>query len=170
MPTDLTIGGLVGGESLSLTGQGTIVDQNVGAGKTITLNTLTLNDGANPTHLASNYTFTGGTHTFDVTKRNLTFSGTKVYDGNATVSSSELTTITNLAGGETLSFTGSGSVASANVQTGQSITNGTLAINDGTGLASNYNLTTGTFDITQRWVTLSGTRSYDGTTTLPVQI
>ena len=82
-------------------------------------------------------------------------------------SSSELTTITNLAGGETLSFTGSGSVASANVQTGQSITNGTLAINDGTGLASNYNLTTGTFDITQRyiWVTLSGTRSYDGTTT-----
>ena len=165
LPTDLTIGGLVGGESLSLTGQGTIADQNVGAGKTITLNTLTLNDGANPTHLASNYTFTGGTHTFDVTKRNLTFSGTKVYDGNATVSSSELTTITNLAGGETLSFTGSGSVASANVQTGQSITNGTLAINDGTGLASNYNLTTGTFDITQRWVTLSGTRSYDGTTT-----
>ena len=79
--------------------------------------------------------------------------------------SSELTTITNLAGGETLSFTGSGSVSSANVQTGQSITNGTLAINNGTGLASNYNLTTGTFDITQRWVTLSGTRNYDGTTT-----
>ena len=70
LPTDLSIGGLVGGESLSLTGQGTIADQNVGAGKTITLNTLTLNDGANPTHLASNYTFTGGTHTFDVTKRN----------------------------------------------------------------------------------------------------
>ena len=38
-------------------------------------------------------------------------------------------------------------------------------MNDGTGLASNYNLTTGTFDITQRWVNLTGTRSYDGTTT-----
>ena len=97
LPTDLTIGGIVGGETLSLTGQGTIVDKNVGTGKTITLNTLTLNDGSNPTHLASNYTFTGGTHTFDVTQRAITFSGTKVYDGNTTVSSSELTTITNLA-------------------------------------------------------------------------
>ena len=85
LPTDLTIGGLVGGETLSLTGQGTIVDKNVGTGKTITLNTLTLNDGSNPTHLASNYTFTGGTHTFDVTQRAITFSGTKVYDGNTTV-------------------------------------------------------------------------------------
>ena len=33
LPTDLSIGGLVGGESLSLTGQGTIADQNVGASK-----------------------------------------------------------------------------------------------------------------------------------------
>ena len=165
LPTDLSIGGLVGGETISLSGQGTIADKNVGAGKTITLNTLTLNDGANPTHLASNYTFTGGTHTFDVTKRTLTFSGTKVYDGTRTVSPSELTTITNLAGGETLTFTGSGTVASANVQSGQSVSNGTLSINDGSGLASNYNLTTGTFNISQRWVTLSGTRNYDGTNT-----
>ena len=163
LPTDLSIGGLVGGESISLTGQGSIANKNVGNGKTITLNTLTLNNGANPTHLASNYTFTGGTHTFDVTKRTLTFSGTKVYDGNMrVVSSSELTTITNLNGGETLTFSGSGSVASANVQSGQSIANGTLSINDGTGLASNYNLTTGTFDITQRWVTLTGARNYNG--------
>ena len=67
-----------------LTGQGSIANKNVGNGKTITLNILlTLNNGANPTHLASNYTFTGGTHTFDVTKRTWTFSGTKVYDGNA---------------------------------------------------------------------------------------
>ena len=90
LSTDLSIGGLVGGETISLSGQGTIADKNVGTGKTITLNTLTLNNGANPTHLASNYTFTGGTHTFDVTKRDLTFNGTKVYDGSTTVSSSEL--------------------------------------------------------------------------------
>ena len=32
-------------------------------------------------------------------------------------------------------------------------------------MASNYNLTTGTFNISQRWVTLSGTRNYDGTNT-----
>ena len=81
LPTNLSIGGLVGGETLSLTGQGTIVDKNVGTGKTITLNTLTLNDGSNPTHLASNYTFTGGTHTFNITKAPLSISGSSQYDG-----------------------------------------------------------------------------------------
>ena len=101
LPTDLTIGGLVGGESLSLTGQGTIVDQNVGAGKTITLNTLTLNDGANPTHLASNYTFTGGTHTFDVTQAPLSISGSRQYDGTVNFDNS-IITVSGLQGGETL--------------------------------------------------------------------
>ena len=101
LPTDLTIGGLVGGESLSLTGQGTIADQNVGAGKTITLNTLTLNDGANPTHLASNYTFTGGTHTFDVTQAPLSISGSRQYDGTVNFDNS-IITVSGLQGGETL--------------------------------------------------------------------
>ena len=101
LPTDLSIGGLVGGESLSLTGQGTIADQNVGAGKTITLNTLTLNDGANPTHLASNYTFTGGTHTFDVTQAPLSISGSRQYDGTVNFDNS-IITVSGLQGGETL--------------------------------------------------------------------
>jgi hypothetical protein len=81
LPVDLTIGGLVGGESISLTGQGSIADKNVGSGKTITLNTLTLNDGSIATHIASNYTFTGGTHTFDITQAPLSISASRQYDG-----------------------------------------------------------------------------------------
>ena len=101
LPTDLSIGGLVGGESISLTGQGTIADKNVGTGKTITLNTLTLNDGANPTHLASNYTFTGGTHTFDVTQAPLSISGSRQYDGTVNFDNS-IINVAGLQGGETL--------------------------------------------------------------------
>ena len=101
LPTDLTIGGIVGGETLSLTGQGTIVDKNVGTGKTITLNTLSLNDGSNPTHLASNYTFTGGTHTFNITKAPLSISGSRQYDGTQNVRNSEFS-LSGLQGGEDL--------------------------------------------------------------------
>ena len=70
--------------------------------------------------------------------------------------------------GETLAFTGSGTVASANVQNNQSVTIGSIAIADGSGggLASNYNLTTGTFDISQKWVSVSGQKIYDATTTV----
>ena len=77
--------------------------------------------------LASDYTFTGGTHTFDVTKANVDF----LVGQKFTTELEQLVhldvAITNLAGGETLTFTGSGTVASANVQSGQSLTsNGTL--------------------------------------------
>ena len=72
-----------------------------GFGKTITLNTLTLNDGANPTHLASNYTFTGGTHTFDVTQAPLSTSGSRQYDGTVNFDNS-IITVSGLQGGETL--------------------------------------------------------------------
>ena len=116
LPTDLSIGGLVGGESISLTGQGTIADKNVGAGKTITLNTLTLNDGANPTHLASNYTFTGGTHTFDVTKAPLSISGSRQYDGTVNFDNS-IINVAGLQGGETLTVDDDINTNSSNVGT-----------------------------------------------------
>ena len=70
--------------------------------------------------------------------------------------------------GETLAFSGSGTVSSANVQNNQSITLGSIAIADGSGggLASNYNLTTGTFDISQKWVSVGGQKIYDATSTV----
>ena len=41
-----------------------------------------------------------------------------------------------------------------------------LRLTDGTGLVSNYTITSDSFNITPRSVILSGTRSYDGTTTV----
>ena len=55
------------------------------------------------------------------------------------------------------------------VGTGKTISVGTLSIADGSngGLASNYDLSgTATMDVTTRSVTASGSRVYDGTTTL----
>ena len=167
LASNVTLNGLQGGESLAITGTGSISSKNVGSGKTVTLGSLALGNGSGGTPgTASNYTFTGGTHTFDVTKRNVTFNGTRTYDGTQTVNASDLTTIINLVGSETLTFSGSGTVTSANVGTGKSITNGSLALVNGTGLASNYNLTTGTYDITKRWVNFSGSRAYDATTSV----
>ena len=69
---------------------------------------------------------------------------------------------------ETLTISGQGSIALPSVGTNKSITLNTLGITDGTsgtiGLASNYTLDSGTFDITAKSITLSGSRQYDGTT------
>ncbi|MHB1121939.1 MAG: two-partner secretion domain-containing protein [Ramlibacter sp.] len=65
----LTLGALANGETLALSGTGTVAGKDVGALKPLTLGTLALGNG---TGLASNYTFTGGTHTADVTPVPLT--------------------------------------------------------------------------------------------------
>ena len=168
LPADLSLNNLQGGENLTLTGNGTISDKNVATGKTLDVSGLTLGNGSGGTPgLSSNYKLDGGTHTFNVTKKDITFSGSRVYDGTTTVSSSDLVT-NDTTSGETLAFSGSGTVSSANVQNNQSITLGSIAIADGSGggLASNYNLTTGTFDISQKWVSVGGQKIYDATTTV----
>ena len=78
-----TIGTLVGSETLSLSGSGTVADQHVGNTKTVTLGTLALGDG---TGLASNYTFTGGMQTADITAKTVTLSASKTYDSNTDLS------------------------------------------------------------------------------------
>ena len=54
------------------------------------------------------------------------------------------------------------------VGTNKTVTLGTLALANGTngGEASNYSLASGTFDVTARPITLSGSRVYNGTTTV----
>ena len=77
-----------------------------------------------------------------------------------------MTTFSNLVGSETLSVSGSGSVSSSNVGAGKTVTLGTLALANGTGSASNYNISSANFDITQRPLTLVGSKIYDGNTTI----
>ena len=82
-----------------------------------------------------------------VTRRPITISGSRFYDGTTTVSSSDISTFNNRSGSETLSITGSGSIATAISGSGKSISLGTLQLVDGSGLASNYSLASGTFTV-----------------------
>ena len=160
-PSNLSLTGLVGSETLTLSGTGTLATSAVGTGKTITLNTLAIADN---TGLASNYDLSGSA-SMDVTARPVTASGSRVYDGTTTINGTDLTTINNLAGSDTLSVTGSGTTT-ANVGNNKSVTLGTLALASGSGNASNYALSSATVDITQRPLDLEASRIYDGTTTI----
>ncbi|NBV97623.1 MAG: hypothetical protein EBT30_08795 [Verrucomicrobia bacterium] len=66
-----SLDGVVAGEILGVTtATGTFSDKNVGAGKNVAV-VYTLADGANPLHLASNYSLAGETLTSDITAKDL---------------------------------------------------------------------------------------------------
>ena len=116
---------------------------------------------------ASNYTLDGWTHTFNVTKRPITLSASRVYNGTNVLDGTDISTTftySNVVGSEILSQTGTGTVSSANVGSGKAVTVVNLALVDGSGAAENYNLTSTTLSITGRPVNLEGTRVYDSTT------
>ena len=67
--SDLTLSNLVGSETLTLSGNGTLANANVGTNKSVTLNTLSIVDGTNGGLVNFNYNLTGGTHQLTVTQR-----------------------------------------------------------------------------------------------------
>ena len=138
---------------------------DVGTNKTVNTTGLSLGNGVSGTPgTASNYSLVGGTYQMTVTQRPVTISGSRFYNSTTTVSSSDINTFNNTAGGQTLAITGTGSVATAVAGAGKTITLGTLTLADGTGSASNYSLASGTFDVNSRQVNIAGSRIYDGTT------
>lgn len=84
--------GVLEGESLSLTGVGSMTDKKAGTGKNVILDSLALADGdggdGNGAGLASNYTLDGGAHTVDIAKATVQLTGVqaapKTYDGSRT--------------------------------------------------------------------------------------
>lgn len=114
----------VGLENLLLTGFGTVPLKGVAAG-TQTLNTagLILNNG---TGLASDYTFSSGTHIATITPAPLAISGitasNKVYDGNtgATVLTSA-TVYAGLVSGDAVSVNSTGVFSDKNVANGKTV-------------------------------------------------
>ncbi|WP_258001196.1 YDG domain-containing protein [Janthinobacterium sp. ROICE36] len=171
-----TLNGLVGGETLGLTGQvGSFSDQNAGMGKSVTVSGATLVDG---TGLASNYSVSNATGvTANIAQKALTVSGVSAsnrgYDGtlDAVLSGG---TLSGLVGGETLGLSSlSGVFADKNVGAGKSVTVSGATLADGTGLASNYTVSnpgTLTADISKASissVTNVGVNNkiYDGVTT-----
>ena len=178
-----TLGPLVGTETLTLSGTGTVTSKDVGT-YPVTLGTLALGDGTNG-GVASNYTFAGGTQTVTIDPAQLYVAivgnPTKVYDGTtgATLSSTNYA-LTGFVTGEG-GTVNTGTVGtyytdvtlttqSKDVLTATTVA-ATLAPSDFTAntgtLLSNYILptaATGPGQITPYVVSMSGSRQYDGTT------
>ncbi|KAB8042756.1 YDG domain-containing protein [Janthinobacterium aquaticum] len=169
------LSGLVGGETLSLSGlTGTFASQNAASNIAVTASGATL---ANGTGLASNYTVSNPTGlTASITPKALTvtgqLAGNKVYDGNA-VASLTGGVLSGLVGGEALNFGGQvASFGDKNAANGKAVTvTGTTLVDTASGLASNYTVSnpTGlTASITPKALTVSGqlagNKVYDGNT------
>jgi hypothetical protein len=167
-----TLVGLVGGETLGVTGlTGTFGDKNVGTGKTVAIAGGTLADG---TGRASNYSLTAPTSaTASIAATALTVSGItaadKAYDGTAaaTVSTAHVQ-LAGLVGNDDVTVSATGSFADANAGTGKTVA---LATSFGGADAGNYTISgpaATTASITPKAVTLTGlaaaNKTYDGTT------
>ena len=124
--TTLSFSGLVGSETLGQSVSSTFNNKNVGTGKTVTVNSITLSDGSNG-GLASNYSISAGqTTTANITAKSLTVSGitasNKTYDGN-TVGTLNLTgtSYSGLVSGDDISISATGAFDNKNVGTGKTV-------------------------------------------------
>ncbi|HTV52496.1 MAG TPA: YDG domain-containing protein [Steroidobacteraceae bacterium] len=165
------------GETLTLSGTGTLSSKNVSAQQTFASLTgfaLTGNGSA----LASNYTLTGGTDWVDITPAPLTVTGTsaanKVYDGT-TIAALSGATLQGVLGSDsvTLGNDTTGTFASKNV--GTDIPVGTAMTLSGSD-AGNYTLSQPSglaANITPLGITVTATginKVYDGTTSASVTL
>ena len=118
---------MIGSETLGQSVSSTFNNKNVGTGKTVTVNSITLSDGSNG-GLAGNYTIsTGQTTTANITAKALTVSGitasNKTYDAN-TVATLDLTgtSYSGLVAGDDISISATGTFDNKNVGTGKTVT------------------------------------------------
>ena len=123
----LSLSGFIGSETVTSTNSSTFNDKNVGTGKTVTVNSITLSNGTNG-GLAANYSIsTGQTTTANITAKALTVSGittsNKTYDGNsvATLNTSSVA-YSGLVSGDTFNGTYTGAFSDKNVGTGKTVT------------------------------------------------
>ncbi|MGH8199616.1 MAG: YDG domain-containing protein [Steroidobacteraceae bacterium] len=162
------------GETLTLSGTGTLSSKNVSVEQSFSLPLSGFTLTGNGSALASNYTLTGGTDWVDITPAPLAVTGTtaasRVYNGTATASLSGAA-LAGVFGGDavTLGNDTTGTFATKNVGNGIGVT---TAMTIGGADAGNYMLTQPTSitaDITPAPLTVTGTtaanRVYDGTTT-----
>jgi filamentous hemagglutinin family protein len=177
--TIFAIGPLVGAETLTLSGSGSLSDANVGSAKPVSIGTLALGNGGHG-GLASNYTLVGGTRTADITPATIVITGLtvggeraldKVYDGStvAIIDTSHAVLNGIVDADQVRLVTGGvrGSFADQNVGAGKAVT---VSGNALTGAAAaNYTVAdpTGlTASITPATLALTGTRAYDGSTSV----
>ncbi len=162
-----SLGGVIAGDTVTLTEAGTFSSKNVGTGIAVT--TADSIGGAS----ASNYTLTQPTGlTANITKKTISVTGesagNKVYDGTAAAT---LTggSLSGVIAGDSVTLTQAGAFSSKNVGTGVAVTaSDSLGSTD----AGNYALTQTaglTADITKKTISVSGesagNKIYDGTMT-----
>ena len=174
---NLTIGTLVGSETLGLTGSGTLGDKNVGQNKAVGLGTLTLTSA---TGLATNYTLLNGNRTANIFAAPLTLTTSnvvKTYDGGLSVAGATVAPAPIVKAGSNTQLFGLDSVSggnyaftNANAGNGnRSVTVAGVTVNDGNN-GLNYAVTytsNSTSTINPKALTvsaLSQTKVYDATT------
>jgi filamentous hemagglutinin family protein len=148
--------------------------KDVGNGKTVTVNAVTLTGTDKNNYTVNNNQLTA---LANVTPRPVNLTGTRVYDANTDVTAAMLDNPTQVAGiaGETLKVTGTATTGSKNVGTYKAGTANNLDISqfvltgNGAALASNYTFVGGsqTFSITPYTVSVTATginKVYDATT------
>ena len=157
----------VAGQTLTLSGQGTLASKNVGS-ESVSLGTLALGDG---TGAASNYTLVGGTDTVSVSKYAIIVSAAannKTYNGNTTATLASLNSSGVLSGDSIAFHDTSATFSDKNVGTAKLVS---VAGISATGAdKNNYSFnatTTSTADITPYVLTLAGTRVYDTSSNAP---
>jgi trimeric autotransporter adhesin len=149
----------VNGETLTLSGGGTLSSKNVNPAQTFSsLSGFTL--AANGSALATNYTLTGGTDWVNITPATLTVTGTlagnKIYDGNTAAALTDAT-LSGVLSGDTVALGNytTGTFNNKNVGTGKSVT---TAMTISGADAGDYVLTQPsglTADITQLAITVA---------------
>jgi filamentous hemagglutinin family protein len=173
--TDNWSGSVTGDDvSVSSTGAQFSVDGNAGTGKTVTVNGVGLS-GAD----MGNYSIgSTATTTADITRRAVSLSGTRVYDGTNVLGAGAVSLVTGV-GSETLRYTGATALDAHVATSGNHLIAITLqdAADGSGGLAANYMLPT--LDAAHAPVTITPalltptlinpgvTRVYDGTTAAP---
>ncbi|NBU84693.1 MAG: hypothetical protein EBS21_08915, partial [Sphingomonadaceae bacterium] len=184
----LRIGALVGGQTLTLSGTGSIANRNVGNAKLVNSSGLVLSNGTGANAgLAANYTLVGGNQTVDITPANLLITASnavKTYDGTTSVAGAvqapqaivQTGSGTQLFGGDNLiggSFVYDNANVSRdaanNVLNNHIVTVSAVTVNDGNN-GANYAVSyrdnrTSTINPYAVTVTaLSQTKTYDATT------
>ena len=172
-----SLSGLVGVQTLTLSGSGTVADKRVGINKPVSLGSLTLGDGTGG-GLASNYTFSGGTQVATITPAPVAVTGitaaNKVYDGNTSASlNTASATLAGAVNTDSLSVAGAtGLFSDKNAGLGKTVNISGLSLT-GTD-AANYTLSSSTAsataDISKASITaITGIavtdKVYDGSTT-----
>ena len=165
---------MIDGDTVTSTNSSTFNNKNADSGKTVTVNSITLND--------TNYSISSGqTTTADITAKALSATAlaeNKTYDGNTTANVT-LTSITGLIGAETLNYIVGATFDDKDAGTNKIVNINSIALQNGNngGLATNYSFALGKektkANITRKSLTAIATaenKEYDSRTTANVTL